>query len=144
MTKDKYDLLGPIMSDIGQEAVHIVGGDRSGILLYAEIGDRWNSLSLFRDEGDVVRYFRMSERMDDLLWEAWYAESEEGGNKRWSVLEYDIHDGKFDASFRYPDQVDVEIYDHGDQRRQSAVRARFGDKPVVYPPFPGTGVELKP
>jgi hypothetical protein len=85
------------MSDIGQEAVHIVGGDRSGILLYAEIGDRWSSSSLFRDEGDVVRYFRTSERMDDLLWKAWYA-----------------------------------------------VRARFGDKPVVYPPFPGTGVELKP
>lgn len=142
VTTDKYDVLGPIMKEIGLEVLRTVDDDPDGILLYAEIGDRWSSSSIFRDEGNVVRYFRTSERLDDLLWEAWRAESKEGGIKRWSVMEYDIKDGKFDASFKYPDQVDVEVVD--DERRQSAVRARFGDKPVVYPPMPGTAFELKP
>lgn len=130
------------MNEIGQNVVDTVGGDPDGILLYVEIGDRWSSSSIFKDEVEVVRYFRTNERLDDLLWEAWHAESEGGGIKRWSVMEYDIKDGKFDASFKYPDQVDVEVVD--DERRQAAVRARFGDKPVVYPPMPGTAVELKP
>jgi hypothetical protein len=38
--------------------------------------------------------------------------------------------------------VDVEAID--DERRQTALRARFGDKPVVYPPMPRTAFELKP
>ncbi len=30
------------------------------------------------------------------------------------------------------------------ERRQAALRARFGDKPVVYPPPPRGAFELKP
>ena len=48
-----------------------------------------------------------------------------------SIMEYEIKDGKFDVSFRYPDEVDVEVID--DERRQTALRAHFGDKPAVYP-----------
>lgn len=51
-------------------------------------------------------------------------------------------DGKFDVSFKYPDEVNVETISM--ERRQSALRARFGDKPVIYPPMPSTAVELKP
>ncbi|BBD99260.1 hypothetical protein SAMIE_1027610 [Sphingobium amiense] len=143
MTKDKFDVLGPIFNQIGGELAHIVGGDPNGVFLYVEIGDRWISYSIFKADRDVIRYYDSNdETITDLLWEAWHAESKVGGIKRWSVMEYDIKDGKFTASFKYPDQVDVEVVD--DERRQAAVRARFGDKPVVYPPMPGTAVELKP
>jgi len=46
----------------------------------------------------------------------------------------EIRDGKFDAQFIYPDQVDVESYDV--DRRAIALRKRFGDKPIIYPPMP--------
>ncbi|CAM8673187.1 MULTISPECIES: hypothetical protein [Sphingobium] len=57
-------------------------------------------------------------------------------------MEYEIKDGKFDVSFRYSDEVDVAVID--DERRQAALRARFGDKPVIFPPMPKTAFELKP
>lgn len=144
MVKDKFDILGPIYNEIGVELVDIVGGDPDGIFLYVEIGDRWISASVFKDEGHQIRYFDDTEVLTDLLWEAWYAESEEGGVKRWSVFEYEIKDGKFEINYRYPDEVDVETYDEGGKRRGGALRARFGDKPVVYPPMPKTAFELKP
>lgn len=143
MAKDKFDILGPLMNEIGGELVHVVGGNPDDIFLYVEIGDRWISYSIFKDEGDLIRYYdAKDEILTELLWDAWYAESEEGGIKRWSIMEYDIKDGKFDATFKYPDEVDVEVID--DERRQAALRARFGDKPVVYPPMPKGAFELKP
>ena len=142
MAKDKLDILGPLFNEIGVELVDIVGGDPNGIFLYVEIGDRWISPNVFKEEGHQVRNLDGSRLLSDLLWEAWYAESEEGGIKRWSIMEYEIKDGKFDVSFRYPDEVDVEVID--DERRQTALRARFGGKPVVYPPPPKTTFELKP
>jgi hypothetical protein len=142
MAKDKFDILGPLMNEIGGELVHVVGGNPDDIFLYVEIGDRWISYSIFKDEGDLIRYYdTKDEILTELLWDAWYAESEEGGIKRWSIMEYDIKDGKFDATFKYPDEVDVEVID--DERRQAALRARFGDKPVVYPPMPKGAFELK-
>lgn len=61
---------------------------------------------------------------------------------RWSVMEYDVKDGKFSVSFKYPEEVNVEIVDG--ERREAALRARYSDKPVVYPPPPKGAFELKP
>ncbi|SER03722.1 hypothetical protein [Sphingobium sp. YR768] len=144
MEKDKFDILGPLFNEIGVELVDIVGGEPDGIFLYVEIGEGWISPNVFKDEGRQIRYLDDNETLSDLLWEAWYAESEEGGIKRWSILEYEIKGGKFEVSFRYPDEVNVETYDEGDKRRGNALRARFGDKPVVYPPMPEGAFELKP
>lgn len=144
MVKDKFDVLGPLYNEIGVELVDIVGGDPDGIFLYVEVGDRWISANVFKDEGHQIRYFDDTEVLTDFLWETWYAESEEGGVKRWSVFEYEIKDGKFEINYRYPDEVDVETYDEGGKRRGGALRARFGDKPVVYPPMPKGAFELKP
>jgi hypothetical protein len=130
------------MNEIGRELADIVGGDPNGVFLYAEIGQGWVGPSVFKEEGDVVRYYDSSSlTLSDLLFEAWYAEAEEG-NKRWSVMEYAVRDGKFEVSLKYPDEVDVEIVD--DERRETALRAHYGDKPVVYPPPPKGAFELKP
>lgn len=56
MTVDKYDLLGPALAKVGEEAMAIVGGKPDGVYLYVEIGDGWVGPSLFKDEGDAVRY----------------------------------------------------------------------------------------
>lgn len=142
MADDKLDNLGPLMNEIGQELAEIVGGDPNGVFLYAEIGEGWNGPSVFKDEGDVVRYCNSaSEILSDLLFESWYAASEDP-IKRWSVMEYDVKDGEFSVSFKYPDEVNVEIVDA--RRREAALRARYGDKPVIYPPPPQDAFELKP
>jgi hypothetical protein len=145
MEQDKFDILGPIMTDIGLELAKIVGGDPNGVFLYAEIGEGWVEPSVFKDEGDVVRYYNPKDsNLSDLLWDAWYAEPSEEKIMRWSVLEYDVKDRKFTASYKYPEEVDVEIFDVYGERREAALRARYGDKPVIYPPIPEGAVEWKP
>jgi len=133
MIEEKYDQLGPLLGAVGELAADEIGGDPNGIYLYVEVGDRWISVNLFRDEGDVIRYYSHDDELSELIWQAWEAESLDS-KKRWAVMEYEIRDGKFDAQFIYPDQVDVESYDV--DRREIALRKRFGDKPIIYPPMP--------
>ena len=47
------------------------------------------------------------------------------------MLLYDIKDGSFDAEFIYTNDLEDE-WDSLDYR-QDALRARYGDKPVIYP-----------
>lgn len=138
--KDKFDALGPLLSEIGQEISDTVGGDTDGVLLYVEVGDGWARPSIFKDEGKVVRfYYPLDPTLSEIVSDAWYTEPDE--TKRWSVMEYVIKDGKFHASFKYPEEIDVTEPDT--DRRDAALQARFGDKPVVYPPMEGM-FEFKP
>ena len=133
MIEEKYDQLGPLLGAVGELAADEIGGDPNGIYLYVEVGDRWMSVNVFRDEGDVVRNYPSEPELTDLLWKLWKLENRDR-KMRWAVMEYEIRDGKFDAEFAYPDQVDVESYDV--DRREIALRKRFGDKPNIYPPMP--------
>ena len=139
--KDRLDSLGPLLGQIGQALADIAEGDPEGMFFYVELGEGWISQNLFKDEGNSVRYLEEGEShaLTDLLYELWYATPED---RRWSVMDYDIADGKFAATFRYPEEVDVEVYDRDDGRRGRALRARYGDKPVIYPPPPEGMFEL--
>jgi hypothetical protein len=140
MEKDRLDTLGPILSEIGGALANVADGDPDGVFLYVEIGQGWSSPSAYREEGEVVRYLRCSdESLYDLLWKAWRTEPEE---RRWSVMEYDVKGNAFTVAFKYPDEVDVEVMD--DERVDAALRARYGEKPVVYPPPLEGAFELGP
>lgn len=140
MAKDKLDLLGPVLGEVGGVLARLADGDPEDVFLYVEIGEGWISPNVFKDEGKLVRWLDANdEELMDLLFEAWYLEPE---GKRWSVMEYDVKDGKFAVSFKYPEEVDVESMDH--DRREDALIARYGDKPRVYPPPPEGAFELKP
>ncbi|MDV3459168.1 hypothetical protein RZN05_19380 [Sphingomonas sp. HF-S4] len=131
MKKDRFDTFGPILSEIGGALANVAGGDPDGVFLYVEIGQGWSRPSAYRDEGEAVRYFDCGDRiLIDLLWKACRAEPEE---RRWSVMEYDVKGNAFAVAFKYRDEVDVEVMDDG--RVDAALRARYGDKPVVYPPL---------
>lgn len=139
MAEDKFDLMGPILNNVGNVLAAIADGDPEGVFLYVEIGDGWISPNIFKDEGELVRWLDPSDdELTDLLYQAWRLQPE---GKRWSVMEYDVRDGKFAVSFKYPEEVDVESMDH--DRREDALVARYGDKPVIYPPLEGM-FELKP
>ncbi|RYY28321.1 MAG: hypothetical protein EOP62_03740 [Sphingomonadales bacterium] len=139
MENDSLDKLGPLMNELGQMLVEIADGDPDGIFLYVEIAEGWVRASVFKDGGKAVRYLD-ADALDasNLLFDIWHSVPKE---KRWTVMEYDINDGSFEVSFKYSEEVGVEVYDRG--RRQAALRARYGDKPVVYPP-PDGAVEWKP
>ena len=138
MQDDKLDKLGPILNEIGQELAEIAGV-RDGMYLYVEAGDGWTAPSVFKEDGSVIRYLDSDgTELPDLLDDAWNAEPE---GKRWSVMEYVIENGRFAVSFKYPEEVNVDTMEH--DHRQDALRRRYGNKPVVYPPMPEGGFELK-
>ena len=131
MAEDKFEKLGPLLGDIGNEIASIVGGDPDGAYLYAEAGDGWVFASVFKDEGEAVRYFSPSSDLTDLILEAW--ESEEP-KKRWAVMEYEVNGINFDTHFKFPEEIDPRK--HASERRPGALEARYGDKPIIYPPMP--------
>jgi len=135
---DDLEALGPLMNEIGQVLAQIADGEPEGVFLYVEIGRGWISSNVFKDEGDAVRNLDSNSDLDHLLWDAWYAAPK---GKRWSVMEYDIKGGKFEVAFKYPEEIDVETFDP--DHREAALRTRYGDKPVVYPPPPEGAFELK-
>lgn len=49
-------------------------------------------------------------------------------------MSYLLRDGKFEVAYFYPDGIDPEEDDV--ERRARAVRKHFGEKPIVYPPWP--------
>lgn len=130
--REKFEKLGPMLGAIGEQVAADLGGNPDGIYIYAEVGDRWYSVYVFREEGDVVRYYDSSSELGLLVWDEWKAEDPD---KRWSVMEYQIRGNKFDASFKFPDEVDVE--DVETDRREIALKRRYGDKPIIYPPWKG-------
>jgi hypothetical protein len=130
--------MGPILTSIGEHVASELGGNPEGIYLYVEVGDRWISVNVFRDEGDVVRYYRHGSELSDQIWDLWKAAEPA---RRWAVMEYEIKGGKFDARFKYPEEVDIESMEV--DRREIALRERFADKPIVYPPVPDHFLELK-
>jgi hypothetical protein len=132
VTRDKYDVLGPIWADVGDALAEIVGGEPDGVYLYVEAGEGWIGPSVFKDEGSELRYFDGTPELSELLLKAWKTEDPD---KRWTVMEYQINGTKFDVQFEFPDEIDPNETEM--ERRPRALKRRFGGKPVVYPPWPG-------
>ena len=140
MTTDKYDLLGPAFARVGEEAMAIVGGKPNGVYLYVEIGEGWVDVSLFKDEGNAVRYIDVgTSEIWRLLSDAWCLEP---ADKRWTAMHYTIDGGKFGAEFTFDDLEGSG--ESTDDRRERILRARYADKPVIYPPLPAGSMELRP
>ena len=133
MPNNQFDVLGPAYADIGEELAVIIGGDPDGTYLYAEAGESWCGASVYKNEGNLVRYYDPSAELSELIYDAWLTADPD---KRWSVMEYEINGTRFDVRFKYPDEIHVETF-ADDDRREIALKKRYGDKPVIYPPWPG-------
>ena len=119
--------------------MRIVGGEPSHVFLYVEAGEGWVGPSLFRDESDVVRYYEPNQPLCDALFALWYAEDQD---KRWTEMHYVIESSKFHAQFEFDD---MRLPDDGSMdRRERVLRARYGDKLIVYPPMAAGSMEYHP
>lgn len=99
-----------------------------GALLYCEA--EWNaaSVSMFRDEGDIVRYVDRKTRIFDPIFDLWNI-AENG--KKWSGLVMTIEGNSFNVRFEYAEDWQSEEWE-GD-RRERLLAAKYGNKKIVYP-----------
>lgn len=118
------------------EIGHLLAEDRAypleGTLLHAEVDRGMVAPSIFKDLGNHILYrWPDLDRLGDALLDLWEAQD---GDDRWAEIEYLIRDGRFEVAYVYPDQIDPE----GDwmEQREAVVRRYFGEKPIVFPPWP--------
>jgi hypothetical protein len=120
--------VGPILEEIGQFIAKILHDhDPDGAFMYAEAGDMWQEISIFKDLGNQILFRFASMELSDAIQRLWEAEA---SDKKWATLCYTISTGKFDADFTFPEYLDAE--ENSMQRRARARIKRFGDKPVDY------------
>ena len=118
-----------ILIRIGQELANLVENDPNGAYVYAEVREGFMSANGFHDEGNRVVNLDTSRALCDAIWDLWYERETE---KRWEVMHYEITDGQYAVEFEYPDQIDPDEF--LDERAGRALKARYGDKPIYYPP----------
>jgi len=131
MDKEKFEKLGPLYGHLGAEGAAITGGGPDGLFIFLEVEEGSVYGAVFKDEGDVLRYYDPSRALCDLALEAWEAEPE---GKRWLVMEYVVHDFKFDVHLTYPEEVSPK--ESAPDRRRAALDSRYPGKTVLYPPMP--------
>jgi hypothetical protein len=101
-------------------------------LLYVEAIPGVMSASVYEETNDRVLDRGVIGQMYDALNELWYLAEPD---KRWSALVFDVVDHAFDAQFRYDEDKEY-LLEKFEERREALLLARFGDKPVIYPPPP--------
>jgi hypothetical protein len=128
MTEEENKLL----VRIGQELASMIGKNPDGAYSYTEVREMWMGPSAYHDEGNRVVYYDPSREFCDAIWDLWY---EQEAGLRWGAMRYEIADGEFSVEFDYPDQFDPN--EDENDREARALKARYGDKPIYYPPPEG-------
>lgn len=129
MANDETDRL---LAEIGQLLAEDTAYPLDGTLLYARVALNMAAPSIFKNRGNNILYRspdlnRLGEALRD-LWEA------EEPDHRWAEIEYLVRGNTFEVAYSYADAIDPE--EDTFIRRDRIVRRHFGDKPIVYPPFP--------
>ncbi len=122
--------IGDILNNIGQHTANIIGKIPNDVFVYIEASDQMQGGAVFENLEDQVIYYDPSLEMCEEIQSLWDAAPPD---KKWSVLLYDIKDGKFDAEFLYTDDLEKDVFEH--DYREDALVARYGNKPVIYPPM---------
>jgi len=122
---------------IGQAIVDQIDGDHDGAFLYAEVEPGMLYEALFVETADGVELVDASDVLCKALFDAWYASEPD---KAWATLSFAIVGDSFDARFQYPDEISDE--EGPEDRRRRILKARYGDKPIKYPPPPSDAMEL--
>ncbi len=140
MSQDNLDKLGSLMNEIGGEGARIVGGEPDGMLIYGEVEEGAVFAAVYKNESEVVRYYDQTSDLADLLIEAWETGSSAPG-MRWSAITYEVNGRAFHVDLTYPEQL--KPGEDASDRRQAALKKRYGNKAIVYPPIPDDMLELR-
>lgn len=122
---------------LGQAIADEIDDDPDGAFLYAEVVPGMVYEMLFLEKGDRVESIDTSNTLSEAIFDAWYA-SDTG--KVWATISFSIVGNTFNASFQYPDELSKE--DDPEDRSRRILKARYGDKPIKYPPPPSDAMEL--
>jgi hypothetical protein len=120
------------LGEIGQLLAEDAAYPLDGTLLYARVHPAMVAPSIFKNLGNNIAYRRPDlDRLCPVLLDL--LDAEEPAN-RWAEIEYLVKGGAFQVTYTYADEIDPD--EDTFVRRDRIVKRHFGDKPIVYPPFP--------
>jgi hypothetical protein len=122
--------MGDLLNQIGQQVANILGKVPNDVFVFIEAADQLSGGAIFENQPEQVVYHEFGDKTHDTILRLWEAAE---SDKKWSMLLYDIKDGTFDVEFLYTDDLEGEWY--ALDYRQDALKARYGNKPVIYPPM---------
>jgi hypothetical protein len=122
--------MGDMLNEIGQHVADALGKVPDDVFVFIDAGDQWCGGAIFENLNDKVVYHDFSNEMGEVIIRLWEAADPD---KKWSILLFDIKDGKFDAEFLYTADLKQHPFEY--DYRQDALDARYGDKPIIYPPM---------
>jgi hypothetical protein len=122
--------MGDMLNEIGQHVADELGKIPNDVFVFIDAGDQWCGGAIFENLEDKVVYHDFSNEMGEVIIRLWEAADP---GKKWSILLFDIKDGKFEAEFLYTDDLEHHPFEY--DYRQDALDARYGAKPVIYPPM---------
>jgi len=101
-------------------------------LLYAQVDRNMVGESIFKELGNQILYrWPVIDELPYALLDLWGTQE---GDDRWIEMEYLVRDGRLEVAYIYPDEIDPE--EDVMERRARSARRHFGEKPIVYPPWP--------
>lgn len=112
------------------EIIRVLGQINHQALLYVEGGRAWAGISLYQNTESRVIYVDETGEIDDLVIAIW--DSDKASN-RWREMQIDI-DGIRSEVRHFPARS-LDKRESYDDRRERAVRERFGDKRIYYSPL---------
>ena len=122
--------VGDMLHEIGVQVARELGKVPEDVFVFIEAGDQWCGGAIFDNMGDRIIYHDLSHDTCETILRLWEAAP---SDQKWSIIEYDISRGNFDAKFRFTS--DLEHHPMEYDYRQDALEARYGNKPVDYPPM---------
>jgi hypothetical protein len=121
--------LGDGLNAIGQLVADVLGKTPNDVFVFIEAGDQWYGGAIFENLDDKVLYHEFEDdTLGEIILPMWEAAEPD---KKWSILLFDIKDGRFEAEFLYTDDLEHHPFEY--DYREDALVARYGDKPVIYP-----------
>lgn len=99
------------------------------LFLWAEAARACVGVSLYQEFPDHAMYIDIDHQAFDLILDIWYDAPED---KKWTQMLLDLDGDHFTIKFEYGQPMDEETDLH--DYREDALKERFGDKPVRYPP----------
>lgn len=120
-----------MLNEVGQLLAEDTDYPLDGTLLHAEVDQGYVSPSIYNDLGDHAFYRQPDlDRLGDCLLHLWETYP---SDKRWAEMLYVDRGKAFEANFIYPEELDPKEWPM--ERRERLVKAHFGNRPVVYPPW---------
>lgn len=122
--EERFQLIGHVALKQAQDA-------HGKIVLYAELGDGWNSADLIYQTGPTKARFQFcNDELRECVIAFWQEWKHIPGNDEWRCMTYVIENGEISIDLKYPCQINNEQI--VSDRRPAVIFEQFGDIVVDY------------